>query len=34
MKRATAAPAAPKRLYSANDNPAGGHFLSRVELAS
>lgn len=34
MKRATAAPAAPKRLYSANDNPAGGHFLSRMELAS
>jgi hypothetical protein len=34
MKRAAAAPVKPHLLYSASDNPAGGHFLTRLDLAS
>ena len=34
MKRAAAVPAKATHLYSASDNPAGGHFLTRMEMAS
>lgn len=32
MKQAAAAPADPHLLYSASDNPAGGHFLTRLDM--
>ncbi|MEZ5453088.1 MAG: DUF1513 domain-containing protein [Thiothrix sp.] len=34
MKQAAAAPTAPSLLYSASDNPAGGHFLTRLDMRS
>lgn len=34
MKRAVAAPVKSHLLYSASDNPAGGHFLTRMDMSS